>query len=193
MIKEYSKRITNLLINYSGTPSTEENIEIYTYGLECFFNTIIPLILLIFWGIGSRTLIETLCWISSFCIFRHYSGGFHAPTQVSCILCSTMLGISNYYICKYQRILFVNPLFITGICLIICILFAPMDSSKIILSRKEYYIKKVISIFIILIGMAIYLVTKNNIGISIIYAFFCSCMLILTSLFFSKKGTTTTK
>lgn len=100
MIKKYSKRIANLLINYSGTPSKEQNIEIYIYGLECFFNTLIPLILLVTWGICSKTLIETFCWISSFCIFHHYAGGFHAPTQLSCILSSTMLGISNYFICE---------------------------------------------------------------------------------------------
>ena len=193
MIKKYSKRIANLLINYSGTPSKEQNIEIYIYGLECFFNTLIPLILLVIWGISSKTLIETFCWISSFCIFRHYAGGFHASTQLSCILSSTMLGISNYFICEFQIILFANPLFITGVCLFICILFSPVDSGKIILSPREYYKRKIISSSITIIGIAIYLITKNNIGISIIYAFFCGCMLIILSLFCNKKEGTTIK
>lgn len=187
MIKKYSKKIAHLLINYSKTPSTEENIDIYIYGLECFFNTIIPLILLVVWGIFSKTIIETLCWLSSFCIFRHYAGGFHAPTQFSCILCSTMLGISNYFICEYQGVLFSKPLLITGICLFICILFSPIDSGKIVLSPREYYKRKLISSTIIIIGMAIYLITKNSIAISVVYAFFCACILILVSLFFNKK------
>lgn len=186
MITTYSKKIVNWLLYRSGVRHDEEDIEVYVYGLECFFNTAIPLFLLIIWGLLTHTTLETLCWIITFSILRHHAGGLHAPTQFTCILSSLAIGISNYFVLQHKNMDVSDMLIIFIGCVIICFLYAPVDSGKLKLSQKEYRRKKIISIVFLVLGTLISITLQNNISCSIMYSFFCTCLLILIKKVYDK-------
>ena len=92
MITKWATSIANKLAELSGEDVSADQLEIYIYGLECFLNTFITIVLLFVWGVLSHTLGYTLIWVITFSLLRHYTGGAHAPTQLTCILGSFFLG-----------------------------------------------------------------------------------------------------
>ena len=88
MITKWAIYIVNQLIKVSRKKINSEQLDIYIYGLECFLNTFITITLLTIWGIFSHSLSSTLLWVLTFSLLRHFIGGVHAPTQLTCILAS---------------------------------------------------------------------------------------------------------
>ncbi len=86
MITKWATSIANKSAELSGEDVSADQLEIYIYGLECFLNTFITIVLLFVWGVLSHTLGYTLIWVITFSLLRHYTGGAHAPTQLTCIL-----------------------------------------------------------------------------------------------------------
>lgn len=179
MIAIYSKKIVNWLIHHSGLSTDEDQIDIYVYGLECFLNTAITVFILLIWGFFTHTILETLCWIGAFSILRHHTGGFHAPTQFTCIISSSLLGMSNWIVLQYVNINIIHIFTLSIGCMIICLLFAPMNSRKSELSTLQQCQEKGISILLIGIGALVSYLLPCRISISIMYAFFCTCILML--------------
>ena len=95
MIYEFSKRTIEYIASLSDQPSDQDQLDVYIYGMECFLNTAIPVILLTICSIMFDSLIETFLWLFAFSLLREYTGGYHASTQFACITSSTMLGIGN--------------------------------------------------------------------------------------------------
>lgn len=189
MITILSKKIAYYLVSASNTEPESDQIDVYIYGLECFLNTGFTILILVIWGLLTNTLLESCCWIAAFSILRHHSGGLHAPTHFSCILSSCLLGISNWLIIKnitYNlTILVIGYLF----CIIVCILYAPTDSSKYELTRSMRKKEKIFSLSILIIGFIASLIFKNEISISILYSNICVCILLLIRIFIRKVKT----
>ena len=179
MLTIYSKKIIAWLVRHSDTFQDPEQLEIYAYGLECFLNTTITIFVLFVGSILTHSILETFCWIISFSIFRHHAGGWHAPTQLSCILSSSLLGISNMLIIRHFELRIWHIITILLGSLIICLLFAPIDSTKVILSKTEQKKEKIISIFILMFGAFAYFLLPTNFSSSIIHAFLCTDILIV--------------
>ena len=95
MITKGAIDIVNKLIRISGEDIDQDQQDVYIYGLECFLNTFITIILLMLWGLLSHTLGCTMIWVIVFSLLRHFMGGAHAPTQLICILGSFALGCFN--------------------------------------------------------------------------------------------------
>ena len=62
MITKWATSIANKLAELSGEDVSADQLEIYIYGLECFLNTFITIVLLFVWGVLSHTLGYTLIW-----------------------------------------------------------------------------------------------------------------------------------
>ena len=60
MITKWATSIANKLAELSGEDVSADQLEIYIYGLECFLNTFITIVLLFVWGVLSHTLGYTL-------------------------------------------------------------------------------------------------------------------------------------
>ena len=176
----------NLLITASGTEPDADQLEVYVYGLECLLNTGATIFILFVWGLITNTFLETSCWIITFSILRHHSGGLHAPTQFSCITSSCLLGISNCVILKFISYQTVSTCFIGMFCITICVLYAPADTSKYELSEVVRWKEKFSSLLILTIGFLVAFILKNSISISIVYSNFCTCILILIKVFIRK-------
>ena len=56
MITKWATSIANKLAELSGEDVSADQLEIYIYGLECFLNTFITIVLLFVWGVLSHTL-----------------------------------------------------------------------------------------------------------------------------------------
>ena len=75
-------------------------------------------------------------------LLRHYTGGAHAPTQLTCILGSFFLGCLDKW-----AIIYLKPTVLGYLILVLmCILFAPISNHKICLSAKQKWIHKFISV-----------------------------------------------
>lgn len=187
MITRCSKRIINYLISHAELVHDEEQIEVYVYGLECFLNTAITILLLSVWGIITNSFLETLFWLTAFSLFRHHAGGLHAPNQITCIIISSLLGMSDCFVINKIELNSIQLCAVYLSCIGICILLAPIESSKFELTKKQKKTQKIISITILIAGYLLALILHNHITASITYAFFCSVILILLSKIHSKK------
>ncbi|MBD5545221.1 MAG: accessory gene regulator B family protein [Lachnospiraceae bacterium] len=186
MISMISKKIVQYLITASAIETESDQVEVYIYGLECFLNTGITVFILFIWGFLTNTLVETCCWIVAFSILRHHSGGLHAPTQISCIASSCLLGISNWLAMKFISYQTNSAWFTCILCIAIFFLCAPTDTSKYQLTESMRKKEKLYSISILIIGFFIALILKNRISISILYSNVCVCILLLIKVILRK-------
>lgn len=102
MINQFSKQIIDLIALQTKQRIDNEQLEVYIYGLECFINTAVPVILLTIFSFLSNSVFETWLWIVTFTILRRYTGGYHAPSQLACMTSSTGLGIINTLLIQYH-------------------------------------------------------------------------------------------
>lgn len=70
MITKWATSIANKLAELSGEDVSADQLEIYIYGLECFLNTFITIVLLFVWGVLSHTLGYTLIWVGLSTLFQ---------------------------------------------------------------------------------------------------------------------------
>ena len=101
MIKYLSIKIANYIANISNTPISKDDIDILRYGLESIINTTITVTIIIFFSFIKKCISLGMLWIFSFLTFRKYINGFHAKSHFSCIVYSSILGITSQLICVY--------------------------------------------------------------------------------------------
>lgn len=185
MLSALARKISLLLIAASHTEPDEDQIEVYVYGLECILNTGITVFILLIWGLITHALFETFIWIAAFSALRKHSGGFHAPTQLSCITTSCLLGMSDRIIIEFVPYRTITAFFALIFCMGVCIL-APTDTSKYELTEAMKKKEKLLSVLITAIGFFIAVLLKNSIATSILYSHVCSCVLLLIKVIDSK-------
>ena len=176
MITKWAIYIANQLIKVSRKKTNSEQLDIYIYGLECFLNTFITITLLTIWGIFSHSLSSTLLWVLTFSLLRHFIGGVHAPTQLTCILASFFLGCIN----KWSTAFITQNTCLYVLLAFMCLLFAPTSNNKVSLSSTQKKLHKIISILIIFTGLLIfYKIGHSNLTATIFYSFLCAIILML--------------
>lgn len=84
MITGLSKRISHFL--YRNNIITEKDMEIYQYGFEIIFSTIIGLAIIIFIGIVLHMFWQSILYYLIFATIRQYTGGYHANSYLKCNL-----------------------------------------------------------------------------------------------------------
>lgn len=180
MITKWAIYIANQLINVSSKKINSEELDIYIYGLECFLNTFITITLLTIWGIFSHSLSSTLLWVLTFSLLRHFIGGVHAPTQLTCILASFFLGCIN----KWSTVFITQNTCLYVLLAFMCLLFAPTSNNKVSLSSTQKKLHKIISILIIFTGLLFfYKIGHSNLTATIFYSFLCAIILMLIETF----------
>ena len=85
MIQRISAKIVQALIINSQIDVDDDQKEVYIYGMECFINTAVPVIVLFVWAVYIGCIPETFIWIVSFTLLRKITGGYHASSQMKCI------------------------------------------------------------------------------------------------------------
>lgn len=132
----------------------DPKLELYIYGLELIFSSVVSSILLLMLGIVVDALIESIIFIIVFSTLRIFSGGFHSRSFILCIIITILnfLIILTIYRC-FSEILFSPFVFsiVFGVSFILCVFFAPIENinnpSNDVL-HKKHKIKALIVIII---------------------------------------------
>jgi len=116
----------------------EDEKEVVIYGLEIMLSTLVNILVVLLIGIVSNNLLETILYLLCFCSIRVFAGGFHANTQLSCLLgfCFTYLfivGINPYITVKYSTILII----IATISYVVTLWLAPILNGKRTFTMEE--------------------------------------------------------
>lgn len=180
MITKISTYLIHRFVSISNINCDAEDIEVYIYGIECFLNTSITVIILAIWGLLSDNLTGTFLWIVAFSSLRHNTGGYHAHTQAGCIISSVLLGISSSFIpifkCKY--IIFI----IFPILLLFLIVASPVPSPVKQLTDTEKMKNRKCAVFKLCVIFLISLLLPYGLGVFPAYAAVCTAVLMIPAI-----------
>ena len=150
------------------------------YGLEGIYSTIVKLfVILIIAGI-TRTIQITLLFLLFYAGIRTFSFGWHAKSNIACWISSiTIYNIIPLLISKLTILNYIGYI-ILGIALLSMIIWAPADTPRRPLIRKEQRLKgKLLSILVVILYFIIYLITDIQIiKTTILYALIIQTILI---------------
>lgn len=155
----YKKLVVKIFPGVINQAGSEDEKEVVIYGLEIMVSTIVNLLVLLFIGLISNNLLETIIFIGCFCMIRGQAGGYHANSYISCLLCSiftygVIILINPYITQEYNTILII----IAVISYAVILGLAPILNGKRTFSIKE--IEKIkIKVKVILIVEAIITIT----------------------------------
>lgn len=180
MINNLSKRFANRLLS-DGT-ITQEEYELYVYGLFMLLSQIMFLIVICIIGISLGCILESIIFYIAFLFTRRYAGGYHASTETRCEILSTLSLLSCMLVIKvsktydFQIVLSIITL-LSAICIFV---LCPLDTPEKPLSEKEFkYFRKVSRLILFVIVLLIVL----SYCFRIRFAFVPLCMsLILESI-----------
>lgn len=150
------------------------------YGLQGIYNLIVKLSIVIIIAIITKTINQTLLFLLFYAGIRTFSYGLHAKSNLACWITTIIIyNIIPYFI---KNINF--PIYMSYIALIVAlismILWAPADTPKKPLIRKENRKKcKIISIIVVIIyTIIIFMVNNTMITNSITYALIIQSIVI---------------
>lgn len=180
MINNLSKRFADRLLS-DGT-ITQEEYELYVYGLFMLLSQIMFLIVICIIGISIGCILESIIFYIAFQFIRGYAGGYHAATETKCEILSTLSVLACVGIIKLSKFYdFQIAMIISTVLSVICILaFCPLDTPEKPLSEKEFKCFRKISWLILFV---IILLIVLSYCFRIKFAFVPLCMsLILESI-----------
>ncbi|MDD4370941.1 MAG: accessory gene regulator B family protein [Anaerostipes sp.] len=144
----------------------KDDEEVYRYGLEILYATVLGIISVIIIGNMLERKIASFIFLLCYCPLRLFAGGYHAKTRARCMLSflfmfSIILGVNrifNIFVMEYIHLaialLFYN---------VVIFVFAPVESTKNLLSEDRKKRMKLKSIVIsIIISTMIWLLNYSE-------------------------------
>lgn len=133
------------------------------YGLEGIYSLVVKTFVVLIISIITQTLIETLLLMIFYAGIRTFSYGMHAKNNITCWITTILIYNGCPLLIANINLPTLMGYIILFIALISMILWAPADTPKKPLIRKEQRKKcKILSIIIILIYTLIFLINKNQ-------------------------------
>lgn len=150
------------------------------YGLEGIYSLIVKLTIVIIIAIILKTIKQTLLYLLFYSIIRTFSYGLHSKSNIGCWITTITFYNIIPYIIKNIEIPITISYIVLGIAFVSMILWAPADTPKKPLIRKEQRLKcKIFSIITIIIYTIVVITVKNNtINNAITYALIIQCLFI---------------
>lgn len=152
MDKNYTEKLSSYIANYLiKAGASANNIDTYTYAIECLLNTLLSFGIIILISIIFGHLLTALIWIFFFLPIRHCSGGLHAPNHIACLIFSICIGTGCIFATAY--LVGMDWLIYIGLVasLVIVFAFAPVVHSNHPLSTSKRLIMKKFARMIIVI------------------------------------------
>lgn len=155
----------------------EDEIDIYIYGLQLIISSILGISIILFLGIISERLTDSLIFLFCFIILRQYSGGYHANSYLKCNLYFITIFLLTEFVVIYTQSEYIDALTVGLVCIsfVIMLRLAPIDNinKKLSNSQKLKNKKITIIIFIILITISIFMKVNDvnyyyNIAVAIL-------------------------
>lgn len=144
MINHLAERLVKKLLS-SGT-ITEEDRELYIYGLFILLSQCMFFIITAVFGLILGCVIESIVFYVAFQFIRKYAGGYHASTETRCEIMSTLSILACIVVIRLEKQFdFQTVVFIAAAVSAVCIFcFCPLDTPEKPLSEKEFkYFRKI--------------------------------------------------
>lgn len=177
MINNLSAYIVDKLVS-KGTV-TEDERELYIYGLFMIFSHLMYLVLAIIFGLIFRCFLESIIFYITFQFIRRYAGGYHAKTETRCEILSALSILCCIMLIKFSKIYDIKIvlLSISLVFAVLIFILCPLDTPEKPLSDKEYTYFRKIS-WIILSGILITIIISFCFKFNIIFAPCCVSMIL---------------
>lgn len=156
MINNLSTRLTDKLLSKGSI--TEDERELYIYGLFMLISQLMYLVLACIFGLLFECFFESIIFYVAFQFIRRYAGGYHAATETRCEILSTLSIVASIGIIKLSKIYDFKTilLFITVASMVLIFYFCPLDTPEKPLSEKEFkYFRKISWIILLVISSII--------------------------------------
>lgn len=159
MINNLSTRLTDKLLSKGSI--TEDERELYIYGLFMLISQLMYLVLACIFGLLFECFIESIVFYIAFQFIRRYAGGYHAATETRCEILSTLSIVVSIGIIKLSKIYDFKTilLFITLMSMVLIFFLCPLDTPEKPLSEKEFKCFRKISWIILLVISSIIIVS----------------------------------
>ena len=141
---------------------SKEKIEEIEYGLEALYITFTKTIVITLISLLLGVIKEVFLILIFYNILRTTAFGMHAKTSLQCYIISTLLFVGFAVLCKFFDINYFLKMFISIICFIHIIIFAPADTYKRpLINKKKRKIYKIASIMISFIYVVLIIIFHN--------------------------------
>lgn len=192
MICRLSFKILTFISKYMDIPS--EMKDIYQYGIEITFSSMLNIILILLCSLFLRDIFSGLTYLFIFIFLRSFTGGYHATTYFRCNLTMivTFLITFNLYkiITCYEPALFICET-VALINLIPIIIYSPVPNKHKPLTdtqiKRSCKISLLIASTLSLIGLILFSL-EITIGAMIIITVTMVSVLILVEIFMQRRG-----
>ena len=186
MINRFSKQIINSIVSQTKRDIEFEQLEVYIYGLECFINTAVPVIILTAFSIFTSSVFETWLWIMLFSVLQKYTGGYHAPSQLTCMTSTIGLGIINTLLIRHCSFHWTYCSLCYVLFALLIIFLCPLESHKIELTLLQKKQHKCYALGIVTMISLLSLYLPDKYSITLMYSS-ASCLLLVIAEILHRK------
>ena len=167
----------NIISKYENL--SDIDIKKLRYGLDGLYSFVTKYFILIIFNIILNTLVEFLVLQVAYVLIRSMGFGLHAKTNIGCWILSIMMFTITPLLIKYFVFDKILLIIISLVSSIVISIFAPADTSKRPLIRKDKrLINKVIAILICLIYLGLIYLLNNFIVYCLTYALLLEALMI---------------
>lgn len=159
----------------------DEQLEIIAYGLEGIYLTFTKMIVIFLLAYGLGLFKEVLILLISYNIIRSQAFGIHATKSIYCLISSILLFIGGAFLCKYISLPLWTMLFISSICIVCLLLYAPADTYKrpLVNSKKRKRFKFISSLLGIIYTILIILFKESSVVNYLLFGLIEAVLMIL--------------
>lgn len=167
MVGKVSRKVTDRLLSRNAIK--DEDYEIYQYGLEQLFTSILNMLTLLVIGSIMGMIWQGIIFVLSFMLLRKYAGGYHASTPLGCYLLTTLIITVALSVMKYFEISILIYLVLLMVSSVIVYMLTPVEAVNKELDKieKMIYRKKTILTWIVEVSLAIGVFILKHYEISI--------------------------
>ncbi len=190
MISKLTQIITQLLIESNIVDN--KDFDLYNYGLFIFISETFLFIYCLIVGAILKIALPSLLFCSMFFLVHRFAGGFHAKTELHCLIITLSFFLISIVLIKLGTQL--NCIILISIyvcCSIILILLSPADTPQKPLSNKEKFLFKKITSLILVVGFIVIVTLYiKNICLyanAIVIAVFLQTLSIICGRLFNKR------
>lgn len=150
MFRQYISKLTD------AGEITCEDAELYLYGWKELKNRIFNFMIVLTVGYLTESMAELISLSIFFILLRSFSGGYHAPGKVICLICSLGSLVLAAFTVPYMTIRTLGHV-IFAICTIIIYILSPVGALNKPLDEKEISVYRKISIILTSIYLILYI------------------------------------
>lgn len=137
MFSKLSEKLVHALIRRGQLDEGEH--ELYAYGFFILFSELFFFLVICAIGLCLRIPLQALFFFAVFRPLRQYAGGYHAKTELRCLLFSSTMLLGNFFVLKWVQTAGLDWLILLPVLLgtIPIVIFAPLDTTQKPLDSSE--------------------------------------------------------